>query len=295
MKSSVAKHDGCKRARHCGPIANGRNRANRDFSCVRNCWFAYCSGQALAKRGCKAVQVLKLARTCIPFGHQLARTCIDLHMFKFSCKSMQVYHRLATQSKSMQVDASFSAVIETFQPIKCPNFPGNDGVLWCNQLLSIRFNTGVEAPLTPERNHETEFVEFQLKGKNSLRKNRATRKSIGGDVVNNRKQSWKRRKSSECRRRNIYPLDMFSCSMVGWRYPVDIKWIIYRSTCRSDNFFSFMGQKQVTLHTLPVFSISTFLPVKQSTKSLTRWITELFSHSGSWQSFLVHRYPSKIQ
>ena len=40
--------------------------------------------------------------------------------------------------------------------------------------------------------------------------------------------------------------------MVGCRYPVDIKWVIYQSTCRLDNFFSFMGQQQVTLHTVPV-------------------------------------------
>ena len=31
MKSSVAKHYGCKRERQCGLIANGRTQANRDF------------------------------------------------------------------------------------------------------------------------------------------------------------------------------------------------------------------------------------------------------------------------
>ena len=40
MKSSVAKHYGCQRARNCGQIANGRSKANR--SSVRNlkCCFA---------------------------------------------------------------------------------------------------------------------------------------------------------------------------------------------------------------------------------------------------------------
>ena len=38
-------------------------------------------------------------------------------------------------------------------------------------VLVLKLPTGVEeAPLTPERNHETEFVEFQLKGENSLGK-----------------------------------------------------------------------------------------------------------------------------
>ena len=43
MKPSVAKHYGCKRARYCGLIANGRDQANRDFVCVRNmnCCFAH--------------------------------------------------------------------------------------------------------------------------------------------------------------------------------------------------------------------------------------------------------------
>ena len=36
MKASVAKHYGCKRAKHRGLIANGRSQANRNFSCVRN-------------------------------------------------------------------------------------------------------------------------------------------------------------------------------------------------------------------------------------------------------------------
>ena len=46
---SVAKHYGCKRARHCGLIANGRSQANRDFSCVRNtnCCFARCAESKL--------------------------------------------------------------------------------------------------------------------------------------------------------------------------------------------------------------------------------------------------------
>ena len=35
MKSSVAKHYGCKRARHCGLIANGRSQANRASSCAK--------------------------------------------------------------------------------------------------------------------------------------------------------------------------------------------------------------------------------------------------------------------
>ena len=45
MKSSVAKYDGCKRARQCGLISNGRNQANREFSCARNlnCCFARCA------------------------------------------------------------------------------------------------------------------------------------------------------------------------------------------------------------------------------------------------------------
>ena len=34
MKSSVAKHYGCKQAKNCGLIANGRSQANREFSCV---------------------------------------------------------------------------------------------------------------------------------------------------------------------------------------------------------------------------------------------------------------------
>ena len=81
----------------------------------------------------------------------------------------------------MQVHASF-------QPIKCPNFPANDGVLWSDHLHSVRSDIGVEAPLTTDRDHESEFVELQLKGENSPNKNRTRRKSIGGDVVNNRKQ-----------------------------------------------------------------------------------------------------------
>ena len=36
MKSRVAKHYGCKHARHCGLIANGHSEENQDFSCVRN-------------------------------------------------------------------------------------------------------------------------------------------------------------------------------------------------------------------------------------------------------------------
>ena len=35
MKSSVAEHYGCKRARHCDLIANGRTQADRDFSCEK--------------------------------------------------------------------------------------------------------------------------------------------------------------------------------------------------------------------------------------------------------------------
>ena len=44
MESSVAKHYGCKRARHCGLIANGRSQANRAFSCV---WNTNCSLRSL--------------------------------------------------------------------------------------------------------------------------------------------------------------------------------------------------------------------------------------------------------
>ena len=49
MKSSVAKHYSCKRARHCGLIANGRSQANRDSSCVRNlnCCSARCAATNL--------------------------------------------------------------------------------------------------------------------------------------------------------------------------------------------------------------------------------------------------------
>ena len=36
MNSSVAKHYGCKRARHCGLIGNGHSQANRDFPCARH-------------------------------------------------------------------------------------------------------------------------------------------------------------------------------------------------------------------------------------------------------------------
>ena len=45
MKSSIAKHYGCKCAGHCGLIANGCSQANRDFSRVRNinCCFARCA------------------------------------------------------------------------------------------------------------------------------------------------------------------------------------------------------------------------------------------------------------
>ena len=42
-------HYGCKRARHCGLIANGRSQSNRAFSCVRNknCCFARCAVKTL--------------------------------------------------------------------------------------------------------------------------------------------------------------------------------------------------------------------------------------------------------
>ena len=48
VNSCVAKHYGCKRARHRGLIANGRSQANPDNSCVRNmngCFarFAHCA------------------------------------------------------------------------------------------------------------------------------------------------------------------------------------------------------------------------------------------------------------
>ena len=36
MKSSVAKHYGCKRTGHGGPIAKDAVKVNQDFSCVRN-------------------------------------------------------------------------------------------------------------------------------------------------------------------------------------------------------------------------------------------------------------------
>ena len=49
MKSSATKHYGCKRARQCGLIANGRSQAYRDFSCARNinCCFAHCAANIL--------------------------------------------------------------------------------------------------------------------------------------------------------------------------------------------------------------------------------------------------------
>ena len=73
-------------------------------------------------------------------------------------------------------------------------------------------------------------------------------------------------------------------SSVAWWLVGAIQWIIYRWTCRSDNFFQFHGTKTSdSTHITCVCSISTFLPVKQSMKSLIRWITELFSRSGCWQ------------
>ena len=54
MKPSVAKHYGCKRARHCGLIANDGCQANRDFSCIRNmnCCFARFAA------GCAAISLI---------------------------------------------------------------------------------------------------------------------------------------------------------------------------------------------------------------------------------------------
>ena len=113
------------------------------------CWFpsylAYRSHQfhasrnarkckALLKRVCTSMQVRASLETCTDLHPVWPPTCTDLHrlasylnVFKFSCKPMQVYHRLATQRKSMQV---FRAVIETCQPMTCPKFPGNDDVVW---------------------------------------------------------------------------------------------------------------------------------------------------------------------
>ena len=64
--------------------------------------------------------------------HRLAsRLATDLHGLAsyLNVFFMQVDASLSPFGHPTQVDASFSAVIETFQPIKCPNFPGNDGVL----------------------------------------------------------------------------------------------------------------------------------------------------------------------
>ena len=47
IKSSVARHYGCKRARHCGLIANGRSEVNRDFSCGRNTNYCYAAIRAI--------------------------------------------------------------------------------------------------------------------------------------------------------------------------------------------------------------------------------------------------------
>ena len=49
----------------------------------------------------KSMQVFDLRSTCVSFGHPLALTLVEL---KFVRKSTQVFHRLATQRKSTQVD-----------------------------------------------------------------------------------------------------------------------------------------------------------------------------------------------
>ena len=59
----------------------------------------------------KSTKVFDLRSTCVSFGHPLASTCVDLGRLaltlvelKFARKSTQVFHRLATQRKSTQVD-----------------------------------------------------------------------------------------------------------------------------------------------------------------------------------------------
>ena len=56
----------------------------------------------------ESTQVFYLRSTCVSFGHPLALTCDDLSLLwstvKFVRKLTQVFHRLATQRKSTQVD-----------------------------------------------------------------------------------------------------------------------------------------------------------------------------------------------
>ena len=47
IKSSFAKHHGCKRARHCGIMANGRSQANRDFPYIRNMKWCFANSMIL--------------------------------------------------------------------------------------------------------------------------------------------------------------------------------------------------------------------------------------------------------
>ena len=77
----------------------------------------------------KSTQVFDLSSTCVSFGHPLAMTLVEL---KFVGKSTHVFHRLATQRKSTQVDTG-----------RVKPLPYHENIVeksWKIQLISIVFS-----------------------------------------------------------------------------------------------------------------------------------------------------------